>query len=215
MSANPLLPKPREMWVELLSGDYEPRKQELERQITEATEAERHARAGGTVARFGQASTLPELTAECDRLTAEYDALMGQAREEGFVRIMLRAAGRPWRQLKDEHPPRADNEVDEALGVNRATFFEKAVRLCIAEPEVTDEQYDEFVEGLSAAQWDRVASTAWQVNEGETAIPKSSAVSLLRAMRDDASKSAETTESILEPSTENLPSSDTTTPTEF
>lgn len=214
MSANPLLPKPREMWVELLSGDFEPRKQELERQITEAAEAETRGRESGTVARFGQPSNLAELVATSDRLAAEYDALMAEARESGIVKILLRAAGRPWRQLKDEHPPRPDNEYDEMLGVNRATFFEPAVKLCIVDPVVTDAQYDEFAEGLSSAQWERVSSTAWQVNEGETSIPKSSAVSLLQQTRDDGSKPAESTESTPEPSTVNPDSSVTTTPTE-
>lgn len=201
MSANPLLPKPREMWVELVSGDFEPRKQELERLMVDAADKEKGAK------RFGARS-------EVVKLAKEYDELMEQARAEGIVKILVRAAGRPWRRLKDDHPPRRDNESDEVLGVNRLTFFEPAVQLCIVEPKVDQEQYDEFVEGLSSAQWDRVCSAAWQVNEGEPSIPKLSAVSLLQQMRDDASKSAASTASIPEPSTENPPSSATTDQTE-
>lgn len=199
MSDNPLLPKPRETVVELFSGDFEPRMQELQRKMAEAAERE------SATKRFGAPKS------EAMQLAQEYDALLEQARAEGVVRLLLRAAGRRWRQLKDEHPPRKDNDEDEVAGINRASFFEPAVKLCIVNPEFTDEQYDEFVENLSSASWHRVSMAAWTVNEGEVTIPKSSAVSLLRQMRDDALKSAESTASTPEPSTASPSPSDTTT----
>lgn len=186
---NPLLTKPREQWVELFSGDFEPRMQELQREMQEAIERE------SSQQRFGSSRS------ESMRLAKEYDELVEQARAHGIVRLRLRGAGRAWRQLKDEHPPRPDNEDDENLGVNRKTFFEPAVALCIAEPDFTAEQYDEMLDVLSSAQWDRLSSVAWIVNEGEVNIPKSSAVSLLRQMSGEDSKSVESTESTPAPST--------------
>lgn len=173
--------------------------QELQRAIEEAAERE------SATKRFGAPQS------ESLRLAQEYDELVDEARAVGIVKLRVRSAGRKWRQLKDEHPPRPDNEEDEILGVNRATFFEPAVKLCIVEPEFTDEQYDEFVDQLSAAQWDRMSSVSWIVNEGEVNIPKSSAVSLLQRMRDEDSKPAGSTGSILEPSTANPSASDTST----
>jgi len=192
-TVNPLLPKPREQWVELLSGDFEPRMQELQQAMAEAAERE------SANARFGQPRS------ESMKLAKEYDDLAAQAREHGIVKVRLRSAGRKWRQLKDEHPARPDNEDDEALGVNRRTFFEPAVKLCIVDPEFTDEQYDEMVDALSSAQWDRLSSVAWIINEGEVNIPKLSAVSALRQMRDDALKPAASTGSTPEPSTASQP----------
>ena len=63
---NPLLPKPREQVVELFSGDFEPRLQELKRQLSDAVEQETAAR------RFAGGS------GESQRIAEEYDGPSGE-----------------------------------------------------------------------------------------------------------------------------------------
>lgn len=178
MSDNPLLVAPREKVVEIYSGDVEALLESLNAAITEA-----HADEAVRPKRNAQKS-------EALRLAEEYDKVVEAAREEA-VKVTLRAVPhRTYRQLQEAHPLRKGNKRDEVYGVNEDTFFAALVKASLVSPEVTDEQFEEFEDSCAAAAWLRLTNTAFELTTGEVALPKSSAVSVLRRMRGSDSQPA-------------------------
>lgn len=83
--------------------------------------------------------------------------------------VTIRISSLPWSDynaLIAEHPPR--DGVDETF--NSSTFFEAAARATAVEVTATstvpipDEDWDEFVNGLTDGEYDRLAGAVVQVN---------------------------------------------------
>lgn len=179
--SNPLMVKPREKTVVLLPGDYADRLNALAEQVDQLE---------------NEAASDKRKKAAALEKAKELDELRDPANIDGAVTVVLREIpGVRWRQLQDDHPPRKSNQRDEIYGYNEDAFHKAAVRACLVEPEVTDEQFDEFVAAVSAANWRKIRDAALELNEREVAIPKSSAVSVLLANRADESKRQRATES--------------------
>lgn len=199
MSENPLMVPPRERVVEIYPGDVEADLESLNAQIAEAANDPRPKRL---------ADKSPAL-----RLAEEYDALVEATRERA-IKVTLRAVPhRTYRQLQDAHPPRKGNKRDEVYGVNEDTFFPALIRASLVSPEVTDEQWDEFVSTVAAPALMRLSSTAFELATGEVALPKSSAVSALRRMRESDSKRLHDSEPAPASSTASGSSSESSTST--
>lgn len=200
MSENPLLVAPRERVVEIYPGDVEAQLAALEEQIAVAQADDRPRRAS---------ERNPALA-----LAEEYDALVEATRERA-VKVTLRAVPhRVYRQLQDAHPPRKGSKRDEVYGVNEDSFFPALIKASLISPEVTDEQWDEFVATVAAPALLRLSQTAFELATGEVALPKSSAVSVLRRMRESDSRRQPVSEPAPEPSTASESSNESSTTTQ-
>ncbi|GAA1909394.1 hypothetical protein GCM10009737_08330 [Nocardioides lentus] len=92
--------------------------------------------------------------------------------------------------LQEQHPPRKGNKLDAQLGFDSDAYPPALVRLCLVEPEVTDEQWAEFVPGAgpdaaSAFDWRRLTEAAAKLTNREPVLPKPLPVSALLPTNDD------------------------------
>lgn len=175
MTSNPLLSPPREVSIPLYPRDIQAKLDAYDDQIEEAWTTE------SSTKRMGAKSA-------ADELSAEKDALVKSV-ESDATRVVLRELDqRAFQRLNDEHPPRQNNRGDQQAGWNRETFPGALIRACMVSPEVTDEQYAEFVEKCPPGRWGHLFEQALEVTLGEVTLPKSSAVSTLRALRERAAR---------------------------
>lgn len=124
----------------------------------------------------------------------------------------LRAVGRrQWTQLYAEHPPRDGDQRDAVTGFNRDTFFEALTKACIADPQISDAQWEQLAELLSSAQWDALVDAAWDVNQKGVDVPFSSAASRALSTTAPASERPEGSESLSVDSTAGSPPPSTST----
>jgi hypothetical protein len=126
----------------------------------------------------------------------------------------LRAVGRrQWTQLYADHLPREGDNRDAAAGFNRETFFEALTRACIADPQISDAEWELLADVLSAAQWDALVDAAWEVNRAGVDVPFSSAASRALSTTAPASERPEGSESPSSDSTDGNPQPSTPTTT--
>ena len=139
-------------------------------------------------------------------LAEERDALYEQAKRTYRVMALPR---RRWEALKDEHPPRKDDDgniegADADQGVNVSTFFEAVIPESIvtvdddprsAERMFSDREAEDFIGELSGSDWRELCSIVWVVNEVGVGIPKLSMASVVRQRIDADSEPQEPSES--------------------
>lgn len=94
-----------------------------------------------------------------------------------------------FRELRSQHPAReVDGKVlpeDMMAGwINAMTFPDPLVRHSIVEPELSDEDWENLV--LSQGQFDELATTAWELNQGKVDVPFWSGGSATRRSSADA-----------------------------
>lgn len=103
---------------------------------------------------------------------AEQQALI-DAHPEAQYEFKLQAAKRSdWLELKANNPP-TDGVDEDALGVsfNGATI--PALRLCLVDPEPSDDVVAFLENTFTAGEWDRLFIAIWGLNEGTRDFPKS------------------------------------------
>lgn len=148
--------QPRTATVDIYQGDYLDRLRHLEQRHAAALKAE------GNTTRL--ASDIPESHA----IFEEHAALKDEAEETKII-VTVGALGRKsWRSLVAQHPPRKDNDSDDAMGVNEDSFKEALVPLSVVSPEFTDEDFD----SLADVDFDRIYYTAFALNRSPAASPK-------------------------------------------
>lgn len=178
MTGNPLLPPPRERVVELYPGDIEARLAELREIMSDDVTADKPAKP--------RRNSDKPVESPADAAAKEYDQIVADARDRA-VKVRLKAVPqRTFDQLRDDHPAREDNKRDEALGFNTDTLFWPLIRAALVDP-VTDTQWAEFEAQCVHANFNKLATAAYELALEDVALPKSSAVSVLRRMRDSAS----------------------------
>jgi hypothetical protein len=183
---NPLMTPPRERVVLLYPGDAEAQIAELREQIP-ALAAEEDGERAVPPGRLTDKAPSLKAAAEIDRLTAD-------ARERAVKVTMREVPQRVVDQLRDEHPPRPENERDKMLGLDEDGFYWALVRKSIVDPVVTDAQWAEFVESASMARRKLLVDTAEELSTKDVSLPKSSAVSALQRIRGSALKQPDDTE---------------------
>lgn len=116
------------------------------------------------------------LTPEVERIHDEIQQVEAEM-EEATVTFALRAIGSlAWQNLLRAHLPRPGR--DHRLMFNLATFPPAAVAACAVDPPVTVEQAqqmygtDEEPGVLHSAEWDKLWSAAYVLNETATPHPK-------------------------------------------
>lgn len=111
---------------------------------------------------------------------ARLSEIKGQI-EAATVQFRLRALGRRWNRLVEEHPPRKapDGKVNEEDarngGVNTDTFFPALIRASTVEPQLRDETWDALLDPdgklLNEAQYRRLKRSCWDLNVQEPDVP--------------------------------------------
>lgn len=164
------------------------------------------------------------------RKLADQMAKVEQEMRAGTIQVRLRAlprrrkSGMPkeqvvWHELVDAHPPRKGKDgkpdpADAQMGVNRTTFLDALVRPSIVEPELSDEQWENFNDRLSDGQFERLFWAAWNLNRSDIDVPFSRAVSTMRRLDAELrrrSASASASNDSTDGSPELSPSTSTTT----
>ncbi len=154
--------------VELcLRGDLQADFEDLERCLTELRSAD-------------QRDTRLTSGAEGRALAEQIEALRAEM-ADSVVEFRLRALPKSkWSKLMRDHP---GTESKQQFNVD--TFVPAYLRLCIIDPELSDEQWvklvgDDETDGvLSSAQYDLLADTGWQLNRQDAKVPFSQLASVL------------------------------------
>lgn len=158
--------------VHLLSGDYPDR---LEKMVREAEAAAK--------------SGVPRTAIDDAKLEEEYDALKAEALASG-VTVNLAAVGRKtWRALKEKHPPRHGEGVDQEVansdrlagvdtdGVEDDLVFESMkawqVETGETDPRVSSRAtFEDWADSLSEGEWQVLVLKAWELANGARLDPK-------------------------------------------
>lgn len=173
--SNPLLTPPRRRTIPLYSGEDEAKLEEFDERLDRA-----YAEESGSFRANGKS--------EADAIAAERDAFLDEVHERTPHVTLEAISERRLQQLRDANPPRKGNRLDEQVGVNRAVFPEALVKACLVDPEVTDEQWDEFMATAGAGRFLRLHEVANELVSGDVDLPKSSAVRTLTLLRERGRK---------------------------
>lgn len=162
-----------------LTADFEAAEAEL-------AEAQRAARAANTL------DAGAGIAARAERVEAIRNEMAGAS-----ATFRLRAVPRRrWTKLYAEHPPREGDHRDAATGFNRDSFFEALTRACIVDPQISDAEWEQLADLLSAAQWEKLVDASWEVNQQGVDVPFSSAASRALSTSAPASERPEDSESL-------------------
>lgn len=134
----------------------------------------------------------------------EFDKLNAQFAKDAPVARVNELAYDEFGPLQDLHAPRKGDEIDKAVGYNRATFRHALLKASLVEQDTAvgdtpeDLLKDLIAKGDAAwsalkpkpgrLQYARLESAAWTVNVEDDALPLFSAVSLLKAANERGSK---------------------------
>lgn len=136
-------------------------------------------------AKNGRGPVLNGQKSPAEQLADEYTALKDEAKADAAEKrriVTLRALGRKqWRPLKEAHPPRAGEEVDEdtakgdrLAGVNTDTVEDDLVFASVIEPQFTSRAaFDEWADELSEGEWQTLVRDAWRLVNVAQYDPKS------------------------------------------
>ncbi len=120
-----------------------------------------------------------------EELADEYNALKAEAHADAAEKrriVTLRALGRKqWRPLKEAHPPRAGEGVDEDMakgdrlaGVNTDSVEDDLVFASVIEPQFASRaEFDEWADDLSEGEWNTLVRDAWRLVNVAQFDPKS------------------------------------------
>ena len=108
------------------------------------------------------------------RASVPFDVLLGDETIEGTFTALPFLQ---WQELIAAHPPRTDHKVDSVWGYSYATFWPAAIRACMTDPVMDDEDWETFEGLLSESQLARLGVQVHTLNESGPNIPKSSATS--------------------------------------
>jgi hypothetical protein len=147
-----------------LRGDLAARVQELEEQLEAAS---------------GQAdSSGASLAGDGRRALVEQIEAVVQEMHTASIPFRLRAVSkRVWSELTSAHPPRQDDRRDLLAGYNRDELGPQLIRICVVEPALTPQQWEQLEEVLSPAEYAKLDRGAAELNFEEVSIPFSSAAS--------------------------------------
>lgn len=160
-----------------LRGDLVAEHDELERRL-KAARTDAHTREQrGTSRRMGEKS---EAVTLAEQLLALRDEMA-----DAMLDIRIRALPRvEWQRHVREHPPKPDDEKDEAMGIDFDALMAVVTPLCVIDPELDEEDWEQLENVLSSADYDRILGAVWEVNRSGVDLPKSRLASLVMAESD-------------------------------
>jgi hypothetical protein len=150
------------------SPDLDAEYRQLEAELEEAYAAEQDRKSSD------KPDTTRRLAAEPRSVQiAKQMAQLVDDNADSFYELVFEQARRhDWLQLRTAHPPRDGNSNDGGM-FNSETFGPASIRLCMVDPEPTDDTMKFFEENLSNGEWGRLTLTVWALNEGTRDAPKS------------------------------------------
>ena len=160
----------RRATVTLNQGNFE---SELAALLDQAMAAQRAEETGAT----RRAGTKSKAIA----LAKQYDALLAEAEASAVTVDIYELSNTDWQVLADFHPPREGDAGDKQRGVNMKTFPGALLRRALPEGQVD-------IDELSRLHYVKLETAAWNLHNGDDALPKFSLVSLLKRQRDPDSK---------------------------
>lgn len=118
-----------------------------------------------------------------EALRDEFEQLKAQAREAGAVVVVKQLGNNAWREIKKQHPPRRQPEVDAETergdryaGCNVETVSDDFLAACIVSPEFASRAaFDEWLatDPLTPGEYDAVFTAAWGLTHGAPFDPGS------------------------------------------
>ncbi len=156
----------RDTYEMFLSPDANSEYRALEEELV--TVINRRDRANPEAANYRRAGDDDKATEIAEKMAA-----IRETNDELVYVLQLEQARRAdWLKLRAEHPPRDGVAFDGGL-FNYETFPPAALRLCLLEPEPTDEVMEFLEELLSNGEWEAISMKIWTLNEGARSVPKS------------------------------------------
>ena len=188
-NANPLMTAPREDSVILYDSKVERELAELRESLDDAFNAEIDG--GSSADRWGAKAPSP-----ADEIAAKIDEITERERGRGRKVTLREIPNDQLDEIKDANPPRKGNHFDEVAGYDRKAVERALIRKMMIEPQVTDQQYDEWATSVGSAAWSKVAGLARELQFEEFDLGKAgpSAASALTRARRNASKQPAATE---------------------
>lgn len=108
---------------------------------------------------------------------AERMKALREQNADAFYDVVLQALPRAeWLKLRSAHPPRDDEKADAGY-FHAENFPPAAVKASMVDPEPTEDVIAWLEENLTSGDWERLALTAWTLNEGSREAPKLDRVS--------------------------------------
>jgi hypothetical protein len=153
--------------------------------------------------RMSEPAATQELTDAALAAAKVYDAAVADALPRAVMATVTALGRRSWRNLLAEHPPRDDNQGDDALGFNESTFLDAVLEFWdgeTGERSVTVPQFDsrnalvEWLDNLSDGVFTELGYAAVRVNQGGSPDPKASLGSQAAQMYRATSRSPDSTE---------------------
>lgn len=118
-----------------------------------------------------------------EELRSEFEALKQEARDAGAVVVVKQLGNNAWREIKKNHPPRRQPDVDAETergdrfaGCNVETVSDDFLCATIVTPEFKSRAaFDEWMAGdpLTPGEYDAVFSAAWGLTHGAPFDPGS------------------------------------------
>lgn len=171
-------PQRRVEWTELcLRPDLLSRHEELNAELI----ASQVKDAGGRLV-DGNSKRTKDLAKKLDALEQEIQSLA--------VRFTFRAMSKDeWQALCDNHPPRANNQMDLMAGYNLAAVQDDAIRKCLVDPVFDDASWRELLDVINPSEWAELRDMVTEVNRSVVEPPKSELASRILTRRANASAS--------------------------
>lgn len=99
-----------------------------------------------------------------DAAAQEHDDFLAEAKTRAVPVQMKPPPRKKYEALRQEHPPREDDDGDAVIGANAATFAEALLRLCIVGPVLDEAEMEAFLDSLNQAQFTVLADEALAIN---------------------------------------------------
>lgn len=141
-----------------LRGDLLAAMTDLERRLAEAHQRDQ----SNSLASGGAARVVAE---EIESLLTEIKANTHLFRFRALPR-------REFRALQEEHPPRPDNAMDQAVGGNMETLQAPLIQACCIDPVMTLDQVESLLDVISDGQSMELFGCAVSLNRSRVDLPK-------------------------------------------
>ncbi len=106
--------------------------------------------------------------------------------QDSTITLRLRALPRrEFMKLVEKHPPRKDNSADRMVGIDQSSFYDALIGACIVEPELDEERLGKLLDALTDAQFNKLATTAWELNRSDVSVPFSRTASRITTSSDE------------------------------
>lgn len=123
----------------------------------------------------------------------ELDALVEEAKAQAAEITVWQVSYLEWGELADRHPPREGDAIDRRRGINGKTFPKALLKIALVEPGTAEDFEDWLAKGeealkalgrISQTKYVELETAAWNLSAGDDSLPKESAVSLLKRLKD-------------------------------